>query len=143
MRDTEAAEDYIIEQHKILNLTTQTVREIGPEATAQRCLDYLEDVDIIYVTFDVDSMDSTICMGTGTPVAGGLWADEARQLNAALVSDPRVCCWEICEINPLLDTLNTLAENSLEIFEAVIDTLTESAKERMATLLAKTDAAGA
>ena len=141
VRDTEAAEDYIIEQHKILNLTTQTVREIGPEATAKRCLDYLKDVDIIYVTFDVDSMDSTICMGTGTPVAGGLWADEARRLNAALVGDPRVCCWEICEINPLLDTLNTLAENSLEIFEAVIDTLTESAKARILTLLAQANAA--
>ncbi len=141
VRDTEAAEDYIIEQHKILNLTTQTVREIGPEATAKRCLDYLKEVDIIYVTFDVDSMDSTICMGTGTPVAGGLWADEARLLNAALVGDPKVCCWEICEINPLLDTLNTLAENSLEIFEAVIDTLTESAKGRIVTLLAQTNAA--
>ena len=78
---------------------------------------YLADVDLIYVTFDVDSMDSTICMGTGTPVPGGLWADEARDLNAALVRDPRVCCWEICEINPLLNTLNTLAENSLNVFQ--------------------------
>ena len=70
-------------------------------------------------------------MGTGTPVPGGLWADEARRLNAALVADPRVCCWEICEINPLLDTLNTLAENSLGIFEAVIDVI--SARLQSAT----------
>lgn len=136
VRDTEAAENYILEHYKIPNVTTQTVREIGPEATAQKCLSYLNQVDIIYVTFDVDSMDSTICMGTGTPVPGGLWADEARRLNAALVKDPRVCCWEICEINPLLDTLNTLAENSLSIFEAVLDTLTASPQERISRLQA-------
>ncbi|NEQ68928.1 MAG: arginase [Symploca sp. SIO2D2] len=123
VRDTEAAEEAVIAQHNIPILTTQEVRELGPEASAQRCLTYLAQCDIIYVTFDVDSMDSTICMGTGTPVPGGLWADEARRLNAALVKDPRVCCWEICEINPLLDTLNTLAENSLSIFEAVIDVI--------------------
>lgn len=123
VRDTEPAENYTIAQHNIPIVTTDDVRRLGPEAAAQRCLDYLAEVDIIYVTFDVDSMDSTICMGTGTPSPGGLWADEARRLNAALVNDPRVCCWEICEINPLLDTLNTLAENSLNTFNAVIDTV--------------------
>lgn len=123
VRDTEPAEDYTIAQHKIPIVTTEDVRALGPEAAAQKSLEYLAEVDVIYVTFDVDSMDSTICMGTGTPVPGGLWADEAKRFNTALVSDPRVCCWEICEINPLLDTLNTLAENSLATFESVIDAI--------------------
>ena len=30
---------------------------------------------------------------------------------------------EICEINPLLDTLNTMAENSLNVFEAVLEAI--------------------
>ena len=123
VRDTEDAENSLIEQYQIPIITTEEVRAIGAEAAAQKCLDYLSEVDLIYVTFDVDSMDSTICMGTGTPVPGGIWADEARDLNTALVKDPRVCCWEICEINPLLDTLNTLAENSLEVFESVVDAI--------------------
>ncbi len=125
VRDTEEAENGLIEQYQIPIITTEEVRTIGAQAAAQKCLDYLADVDLIYVTFDVDSMDSTICMGTGTPVPGGLWADEARDLNTALVKDPRVCCWEICEINPLLDTLNTLAENSLGVFEGVVDTISD------------------
>ncbi len=123
VRDTEDAENSLIEQYQIPIVTTDELRQIGAKAAAQRCLDYLSQVDLIYVTFDVDSMDSTICMGTGTPVPGGLWAEEARLLNEALVRDPRVCCWEICEINPLLDTLNTLAENSLGVFESVVDTI--------------------
>lgn len=123
VRDTEEAEEYLIETHHILNITTQQFREIGAEAAAHRCLDKLAEVDLIYVSFDVDSMDSAISMGTGTPVPGGILVDEARIFNETLVKDPRVCCWEICEINPLLDTLNTMAENSLNIFEGVVDAI--------------------
>ena len=123
VRDTEAPEDYLFETHHILNITTEQLRKMGAQAAAQRCLEKLAEVDLIYVTFDVDSMDSTICMGTGTPAPGGLFFEEARLLNETLVKDPRVCCWEICEINPLLDTLNTMTENSLSIFQSTIDAI--------------------
>lgn len=123
VRDTEPAEDVTLEQFSIPVVSTEDVRRLGPERAAQRCLDHLQAVDLIYVSFDVDSMDSTICKGTGTPVPGGLWADEARQLTRALLADPRVCCWEICEINPHLDSLNTLAEVSLGLYQEVLEVL--------------------
>lgn len=123
VRDTEKAEDHLIETQHILNMTTEYVRTLGADIVAQRCLEKLNGVDLIYVTFDVDSMDSTICMGTGTPALNGIFVEEARLLNETLVKDPRVCCWEICEINPLLDTLNTMVENSLYIFESVVDAI--------------------
>ena len=123
VRDTEEAEDHLIETHNILNITATQMREIGPEAVAQRCLQKLAEVDLIYVSFDVDSMDSAISMGTGTPVTGGLLVEEARIFNETLVKDPRVCCWEICEINPVIDTLNSMAENSLGIFQGVVDAI--------------------
>lgn len=130
VRDTEEAEDHLIETHHILNITTKQLQEIGAEAVANAALEKLTNVDLIYVSFDVDSMDSTISMGTGTPVPGGILAEEARLLNATLVKDPRVCCWEICEINPLLDTLNTMAENSLGIFESVVDAIAARLENR-------------
>jgi arginase family enzyme len=99
------------------------VRRHGPEQAAARCLDHLRDCELIYVSFDVDSMDATVCVGTGTPVHGGLWADEAIRINQALLGDPRVCCWEICEINPHLDTLDSLAEVSLGVYQAVLEVL--------------------
>ena len=92
-------------------------------AAAQRCLDHLADCDLIYVSFDVDSLDGTLFKGTGTPVAGGMWCHEALELNRTLLRDPRVCCWEICEINPHLDVLNALAEASLGIFQGVLEEL--------------------
>lgn len=123
VRDTEPPEDYLIATHPIPNFKTEDVRQFGPVAIAEKCLAQLQGVDLIYVSFDVDSMDSAISMGTGTPVPNGLTASEARILNETLCKDPRVCCWEMCEINPVLDTLNTMAETSLGIFEAVVDVL--------------------
>ena len=123
VRDAEPAELATVAAHGIPIVSTEEVRRSGPEAAAARCLEHLAGCDLIYVSFDVDSMDATICKGTGTPVPGGLWADEARRINASLLADPRVVCWEICEINPHLDSLNTLAEVSLGVYEGVLDVL--------------------
>ncbi len=85
---------------------------------AQRALDMLSHCDLIYVSLDVDSIDSRVSMGTGTPVPNGLTVDEAKALSAALARDPRVCAWEIVEINPTLDTENRMAESAFVIMEA-------------------------
>jgi arginase len=125
VRDTEPAEDITLAAYSIPVISTEQVRREGPDAAALRCLDYLAEVDRIYVSFDVDALDSTICKGTGTPVPGGLWPEEAEAILRRLLADPRVCCWEICEINPHLDTLNTLAEVSLGIFNGGLEKLAE------------------
>jgi arginase len=125
VRDTEPAEEATIRDYGLPIVSTEEVRRIGGEAAARRCLDYLADCDLIYVSFDVDSMDATVFKGTGTPVLGGLWAHEALEINRTLLRDPRVCCWEICEINPHLDTLNSLAEVSLGIYQGVLEVLEE------------------
>lgn len=125
VRDTEPAEEATIRDFGLPIVSTEEVRRGGGAAAARRCLDYLADCDLIYVSFDVDSMDATIFKGTGTPVLGGLWAHEALEINRTLLRDPRVCCWEICEINPHLDTLNSLAEVSLGIYQGVLEVLEE------------------
>jgi len=78
----------------------------------------LDHCDLIYVSFDVDSMDSRISTGTGTPVPNGLTVDEAKVLNVELAKNPKVCAWEIVEVNPTLDTENRMAESAFEILEA-------------------------
>lgn len=125
VRDTEPAEQVTLASFSIPVISTEQVRREGAEAAARGCLEHLAAVDRIYVSFDVDALDSTICKGTGTPVPGGLWADEAQTILRRLLADPRVCCWEICEINPHLDDLNTLAEVSLGIFQGGLETLAE------------------
>lgn len=126
VRDTEAAENHIIEQYGIRNFTTEELNKKGVEKVAAEALAVLKDCDQIYISFDVDSLDTSISMGTGTPVANGLSKEEAFELNRALIKDKRVCCWEIVEVNPTLDTENRMAESAFDILEATTDSLVEN-----------------
>ncbi len=122
-RDLEKPELFLLEKYGITNITTDEVRDQGVDKTAAQALSLLDDCDIIYVSFDVDSMDSQISVGTGTPVPHGLTVEEAKALNVALVKEPKVICWEMVEVNPTLDTENKMAENAFEILEATTKTL--------------------
>jgi arginase len=119
-RDMEKAERFILKQHSIPNYTVQKVRESGVDAIVAKALKHLEDCDCIFVSFDVDSLDSDISKGTGTPVKSGLTVSEAHQLLKAFARQEKVCCFEITEVNPTLDNKkNHMAEIALELLEDV------------------------
>lgn len=126
VRDTEEPEDYLMRQYGIKNFTTEEVRALGVEKVAKSALELIKDCDQVYISFDVDSLDSSISVGTGTPVPNGLTVEEALKLNAGLIKDKRVCCWEIVEVNPTLDTENLMAENAFDILEATTRSLVEN-----------------
>jgi arginase len=124
LRDTETPEDNLIEEYKIPVVTTQELRKQGPSATAKKALEHLKNCDLLYVSFDVDSLDTSVSVGTGTPVPGGLLEEEARQLLTHLVQDPRLCCLEMVEVNPLLDLNgNSMAEAAFRILKPVTEKL--------------------
>ncbi|MBW3466703.1 arginase [Arthrospiribacter ruber] len=126
VRDTEEPEDYLIQKYGIKNFPTSEVRQKGVAQIAREALERLKSCDQIYISFDVDSLDSSISVGTGTPVPDGLSVEEALQLNAELIKDKRVCCWEIVEVNPTLDSENLMAENAFDILEATTQSLVEN-----------------
>jgi len=123
VRDTEEPENFLMQHYEIPNFTTELVRELGVMEVAKRALELLKDCDQLYISFDVDSMDPSISLGTGTPVPNGLTVEEAIQLNAELIKDKRVCCWEIVEVNPTLDSENTMAEIAFEVLEITTKSL--------------------
>ena len=122
-RDLEKPEIELLKKHQIKNFTTDEVRTIGIEQVAEQSLAKLSDCDIIYISFDVDSMDAALSVGTGTPVPGGLSVEEAIKLNCLLVKDAKVCAWEMVEVNPTLDTVNMMAENALQVLEATTEVI--------------------
>ena len=126
VRDTEGPEDHILEKYGIKNFKTAEVNEKGVQQVAQEALDILKECDQIYISFDVDSLDTSISVGTGTPVPDGLSKAQAFDLNKELIKDKRVCCWEIVEVNPTLDTENRMAESAFDILEATTDSLIEN-----------------
>lgn len=126
VRDTEEPEDYLIQQYGIKNFSIQEIRAKGIETVALESLEILKECGQVYISFDVDSLDSSISVGTGTPVPDGLTLLEAIQLNALLIKDKRVCCWEIVEVNPTLDSQNTMAEAAFEVLEITTKSLVEN-----------------
>ena len=117
LRDFELAEKQVIEEASISNYTVEQLRENGLQKTIAAIIKKFEDVDELYISFDVDSMDcDQISYGTGTPVKSGFLPDEINQILEQLISTQKVVCLEIAEINPLLDNKgNKMAETAFQI----------------------------
>ncbi len=125
VRDTEAPEDAIIERYGITNHTVEEVRELGAAEIIKKSLEQLADCDIIYVSFDVDSMDPELTSyGTGTPVANGITQEEAHEFLCAFGEEEKLVCMEFVEVNPCLDNKqNRMAEITFDLFEAAANSI--------------------
>ncbi len=125
VRDTESPEDELIRRYGIRNFEVPEVREKGTDIVFQEIKNKLKDCDLIYVSFDVDSMDSIlVSKGTGTPVENGLTPEEAESLMIQFATWDKCCCIEIVEINPCLDNkVNRMAEVAFDILSKCVNTL--------------------
>ncbi|CAF3884076.1 unnamed protein product [Rotaria sp. Silwood1] len=123
LRDYEKEERHLIEKHGIKIITTSEFRRKGAENIIRSIMRYLSDCSDIYVSFDVDSLDSSISKGTGTPVSNGLKEREAEDLISKLMQIRRICCFEITEVNPTLDKENLMAEIAFNILQRSVNAL--------------------
>lgn len=121
VRDTEVEEDAIINRYGIKNYTVAELRSLGIAKLVSEIETRLADCDMIYISFDVDSMDPALTShGTGTPVPNGLSPEESQSLILSLLKNPKVVCFELVEVNPCLDEkTNKMAETAFEIFQAI------------------------
>ena len=121
VRDTEVEEDRQIEKLHIKNYKVEEVRYRGLQKCVAEALIKLEHCEILYVSFDVDSMDcDMISYGTGTPVPKGFDQHEIIAIINQIIQTKKVVCIEFVEINPLLDTKgNKMAETAFEVLEAI------------------------
>ena len=117
VRDTEEPEDYIIAQNKMKNYTVSEMRYRGFDVCMQEAVEKLSGCDLIYISFDVDSMDSDmISKGTGTPVSKGFDQGEIKTIIEAIIKTGKVICFEVVEVNPTLDDRgNKMAETAFDV----------------------------
>ncbi len=123
LRDFEKEEKHLIEKYDMKVITTSEVRRNGAENVCRKVLRYLSDCTDIYISFDVDSLDSSISKGTGTPVSNGLKEREAEDLISKFMQNRKVCCFEITEVNPTLDKENMMAEIAFNILQRSVNIL--------------------
>ncbi len=123
LRDYEKEEKSIIDKYGMRVITTAELRRKGPENVVRSVLRYLADCTDIYVSFDVDCLDSSITRGTGTPVLNGLREREAEDLVSKFMQIRKICCFEITEVNPTLDRENLMAEIAFNILQRSVNVL--------------------
>ncbi len=57
--------------------------------------------DHVYLSWDIDGLDPTLCPGTGTPVPGGLsWNEAIGLLRAIHRAGKRIVGLDLCEVSP-------------------------------------------
>ena len=117
VRDTEEEEEAVIARLGIRWIKLAEFQQKGSRQVVREIYEHLRYCDIVYVSFDVDSLDSNFSKGTGTPVEAGLYLSEAENLCQDLLENERVVCFEMVEINPTLDNENTMAKNAFGILE--------------------------
>ncbi len=123
LRDYEKEEKFLIDKYEMKVITTAELRRKGPENVVRAALRYLTECTDIYVSFDVDCLDSSITKGTGTPVSNGLKEREAEDLVSKFMQNRKICCFEITEVNPTLDKENLMAEIAFNILQRSVNVL--------------------
>jgi len=123
LRDYEKEEKHLIEKYRMKVISTKEVRSKGAENIVRAVIRQLAECTDIYISFDVDSLDSSISKGTGTPVGFGLREREAEDLISKFMQNRKICCFEITEVNPTLDKENLMAEIAFNILQRSVNVL--------------------
>jgi arginase len=131
VRDTEESEKKQLENLRIRNFSVSEIRHRGLEKCVEEAIDKLSNCEVIYISFDVDSMDcDMISYGTGTPVSKGFDQAEVTQIMQQFIATKKVACIEFVEINPLLDLKgNVMAETAFEVLDAITKKIKEVLKK--------------
>ena len=125
VRDVEEEEIHAMQQLNLRNYTVKELRDRGLQTCIDEISEKLQACDIVYVSFDVDSMDpSETSYGTGTPVPMGISFDEAKSILTSMSKLNNLACVELVEVNPCLDNeKNKMAERSFELINSLVKSL--------------------
>lgn len=125
VRDVEEEEIHAMKQLNLRNYTVKELRDRGLQTCIDEISEKLQTCDIVYVSFDVDSMDpSETSYGTGTPVPMGISFDEAKTILTSMSKLSNLACMELVEVNPCLDNeKNKMAERSFELINSLVKSL--------------------
>ncbi|MFC1815763.1 arginase [Thermodesulfobacteriota bacterium] len=109
---------------KKLDLSVYTMSDIdrkGIDFIINNVLNRLnKNVGHIHVSFDIDSVDPSVAMGVGTPVAGGLTYRETHFIMESIAECGCMSSLDIAEVNPILDHKNQSAEFATELVASIM-----------------------
>ena len=106
-------------------ITISDVEELGVEKAVEIALECAwKDAEAVFLSFDIDSIDSGFVPGTGSPEPGGLLPREALKA-LRMVAREGICGMEVVEIAPPYDVSDMTAQLGARAIMDVLGTLVE------------------
>ncbi len=111
IRDLDEAEKKIVVEASVEVFTMKDIDRRGAAHVIDEAIEHASrGTDGLHVSFDVDAIDPSDALGTGTPKKGGLTYREAH-LCLELIADSKLLrSIDMVEVNPILDHRNSTAE---------------------------------
>ena len=105
-------------------LTLSDVEKLGIDKTIEIALELAwKDTEMVYLSFDIDSIDCGFVPGTGWPEPGGFLPREALQLVAGVAAEG-LCGMELVEVSPPYDQSDITALMATRVIVEVLGSMT-------------------
>ncbi|MEW6240926.1 MAG: arginase [Chloroflexota bacterium] len=115
-RDLDPGEKANLSEAGVMVQSMEQVDRYGLVTVTEKAIERISrDVDGIYVSFDMDALDSHHAPGVGTPVPGGLTDREAHLICEMVAETGKLVGMDMVEVNPILDTQNQTAHLALDL----------------------------
>lgn len=116
IRSSGKTKDFWEDQFGLNQYWASEVQEIGPVELAKKSVKELleKGVEEVYVSFDIDAIDSSIASATGTPEDQGLMPHECMQILKVINKDLKITGADMVEIAPLVGNDEQGAQSTLE-----------------------------
>jgi arginase len=120
-RDLDEGELKLIEELNLNLFTTEDIRNLGLEEVMNRVQKTLakNKVEAIHVSYDIDSLDSELVPGTGTPVADGLTVEECKYMFKILFGSRLVKSMDFVELNTELEEGTSTINVCMELIDYI------------------------
>lgn len=120
-RDLDPGEKLNLRDAGIMVQSMEQIDRIGMLAALEIVIEQVsQDVDGIYLSFDMDALDPRHAPGVGTPVAGGLTYREAHLVCEFIAETGKLVGMELVEVNPILDLQNQTAILAVEFIRSAL-----------------------
>ncbi|MFA5333809.1 MAG: agmatinase [Candidatus Nanoarchaeia archaeon] len=114
IRSWEEQEVDFIKNSRLNLFTAMEIADKGMKIVCEEITKILSKCDAVYISFDIDALDSTIAPGTGIPDCGGISMREALTLIKSLRNLPLVGL-DVVEVAPNLDISESTVFAALKI----------------------------
>jgi len=120
-RDLDPGEKQNLREAGVMVQSMEQIDRLGMGVALEKAIEQVSrDVDGIYLSFDMDSLDPRHAPGVGTPVNGGLTFREAHLACEVVAETGKLIGMDMVEVNPILDVQNQTAILAVEFIRSAL-----------------------